>query len=88
MTHIHHIPLHSIPKYGVNLARFSDSAGPVRESTDPSKGKKISIFQKMKQLAKDYWHILVPVHLITSAVWVAVFYTAVTKYVRLLIEFE
>ncbi|XP_066588838.1 uncharacterized protein C18orf19 homolog A isoform X2 [Prorops nasuta] len=38
--------------------------------------KKVSVFQKMKQMTKDYWYILIPVHLATSAGWVAIFYAA------------
>lgn len=30
----------------------------------------------MKQMTKDYWHVLIPVHLVTSAGWVALFYAA------------
>lgn len=38
---------------------------------------KLSIFAKMKQMTKDYWHVLVPVHVLTSAVWVAIFYSTI-----------
>lgn len=38
--------------------------------------KKPNIFQKMKQMTKDYWHILVPVHVVTSIGWILIFYTA------------
>ncbi|XP_058796113.1 protein FAM210A isoform X2 [Phymastichus coffea] len=54
----------------------SDVAAQSATSKDCNEPKKVSIFQKMKQLAKDYWHILIPVHLVTSAGWVAIFYTA------------
>ncbi|XP_043467273.1 uncharacterized protein C18orf19 homolog A [Leptopilina heterotoma] len=33
-------------------------------------------FQKMKQMAKDYWYILIPVHVATSIIWFSVFYIA------------
>ncbi|XP_044005596.1 protein FAM210A [Aphidius gifuensis] len=36
----------------------------VCNTTQPK--KKISIFQKMKQLYRDYWKILIPVHIVTS----------------------
>ncbi|XP_011298024.1 protein FAM210A isoform X2 [Fopius arisanus] len=42
----------------------------------PEAPKKVSIFQKMKQLTKDYWHILIPVHIVTSIGWVSIFYVA------------
>lgn len=43
--------------------------------------KKVNIFQKMKQLTKDYWHILIPVHIFTSLGWVGIFYIAAQKFV-------
>lgn len=36
--------------------------------------KKISIFQRFKQMYRDYWYVLVPVHLVTSAAWFGGFY--------------
>ncbi|XP_015117928.1 LOW QUALITY PROTEIN: uncharacterized protein C18orf19 homolog A [Diachasma alloeum] len=42
----------------------------------PEAQKKVSIFQKMKQLTKDYWHILIPVHIVTSIGWVSILYVA------------
>lgn len=36
--------------------------------------KKMSIFQKFKAMYRDYWYVLVPVHLVTSAVWFGSFY--------------
>lgn len=47
----------------------------------PQAEQKVSVFQKMKQMTKDYWHVLIPVHVVTSLGWVAIFYTAVRKYV-------
>ncbi|KAH0548752.1 hypothetical protein KQX54_002101 [Cotesia glomerata] len=40
------------------------------------KFKKLNVFQKMKQLFKDYWYIMAPVHIATSTVWVVIFYAA------------
>nr|XP_033333533.1 uncharacterized protein C18orf19 homolog A isoform X1 [Megalopta genalis] len=39
--------------------------------------QKLSIFAKMKQMTKDYWHVLIPVHVVTSIGWVAVFYATI-----------
>ncbi|XP_014473729.1 PREDICTED: uncharacterized protein C18orf19 homolog A isoform X2 [Dinoponera quadriceps] len=68
----------NVNKNGVTLAYYSDfkqkSEGDCQE---PQAEKKVTIFQKMKQMTKDYWHILIPVHFVTSAGWVAIFYTAV-----------
>ncbi|KAF0297575.1 Protein FAM210A [Amphibalanus amphitrite] len=38
--------------------------------------EKPSIFKRFKQMYKDYWYVLVPVHLATSAVWFGSFYYA------------
>lgn len=40
---------------------------------------KVSLFQKFKQMYKDYWYVLIPVHVATSAVWTCGFYFAVKK---------
>ncbi|XP_078052803.1 protein FAM210A-like isoform X2 [Augochlora pura] len=39
--------------------------------------QKLSIFAKMKQMTKDYWHILIPVHVVTSIGWAALFYATI-----------
>ncbi|XP_037084922.1 protein FAM210A-like [Pollicipes pollicipes] len=46
---------------------------PVKED---DKEEKPSIFKRFKQMYKDYWYVLVPVHLVTSAVWYGSFYYA------------
>jgi len=35
---------------------------------------KLTIFQKFKKMYKEYWYVLVPVHLITSSFWIGGFY--------------
>ncbi|XP_050488118.1 protein FAM210A isoform X3 [Bombus huntii] len=35
------------------------------------------VFAKMKQMTKDYWHILVPVHIVTSIGWIVTFYVTI-----------
>ncbi|KYN09210.1 Angiotensin-converting enzyme [Trachymyrmex cornetzi] len=67
-----------INKNGITLAYYSD----FKQSSDgdcqkPQTEQKLTVFQKMKQMTKDYWHVLIPVHVITSIGWVAIFYTAV-----------
>jgi len=68
-----------VTKNSITLAYYSkqSSENDCQKQTE----HKISIFQKMKQMTKDYWHILIPVHVITSIGWVAIFYAAVRKYV-------
>lgn len=36
--------------------------------------QKLSIFKRFKAMYRDYWYVLVPVHLVTSAVWFGSFY--------------
>uniref|UniRef100_A0A6P7HGZ0 Uncharacterized protein C18orf19 homolog A-like n=1 Tax=Diabrotica virgifera virgifera TaxID=50390 RepID=A0A6P7HGZ0_DIAVI len=36
--------------------------------------EKLTLFQKFKQMYRDYWYILVPVHLVTSSIWFGGFY--------------
>jgi len=36
--------------------------------------EKVSIFKKFKKMSKDYWYVLVPVHVATSLVWFGGFY--------------
>lgn len=68
---------YSIPGNGISLANFSDSKQPPAEEAEQKHPQeKLSVFKKMKQLTKDYWYILVPVHLVTSAFWMAICYAA------------
>ncbi|XP_018306986.1 angiotensin-converting enzyme [Mycetomoellerius zeteki] len=67
-----------INKNGITLAYYSD----LKRNSDgdcqkPQTEQKLTVFQKMKQMTKDYWHVLIPVHVITSIGWIAIFYTAV-----------
>lgn len=36
--------------------------------------KKLSLYQRFKHMYRDYWYVLVPVHLVTSAGWFGCFY--------------
>lgn len=48
-----------------------------REETDHEKEKelgKLTLFQKFKKMYRDYWYVLVPVHLVSSAAWFGSFY--------------
>lgn len=37
-------------------------------------GKKLGLFARFKKMAKDYWYVLIPVHVVTSGVWLGAFY--------------
>uniref|UniRef100_A0A915IQ81 DUF1279 domain-containing protein n=1 Tax=Romanomermis culicivorax TaxID=13658 RepID=A0A915IQ81_ROMCU len=45
-----------------------------KSTTDGNDSGKLSIFKRFKILWKKYWYILIPVHLITSTVWLGCFY--------------
>lgn len=36
--------------------------------------KKLGLFARFKKMAKDYWYVLIPVHVATSCVWLGAFY--------------
>lgn len=40
---------------------------------------KLSLIQKFKQMYKQYWYVLIPVHCFTSVFWAGGFYFAVKK---------
>lgn len=37
-------------------------------------GKKLGLFARFKKMAKDYWYVLFPVHIVTSGIWLGAFY--------------
>lgn len=37
-------------------------------------GKKLGLFARFKRMAKDYWYVLIPVHVVTSSFWLGAFY--------------
>lgn len=41
--------------------------------------KKVGLYQKMKQMFKEYWYVIVPVHVITSTIWYGSFYYLVKR---------
>ena len=61
-----------------NEHQLQDKAQDQSNSVSPPQAK-VSIFQRFKQMYKDYWYVLIPVHVVTSAVWTCSFYFAVKK---------
>jgi len=45
-----------------------------KSSNKPNDLENQSVFQKFKKMSKDYWYVLVPVHVATSIVWFGSFY--------------
>ncbi|KAK7864287.1 hypothetical protein R5R35_009545 [Gryllus longicercus] len=52
-------------------SKSQDSASAVEPLEDE---KKLSIFQRFKKMYRDYWYVLVPVHVVTSMGWFGGFY--------------
>ncbi|XP_013201230.1 uncharacterized protein C18orf19 homolog A [Amyelois transitella] len=49
---------------------------------------KPNLFQRFKQMYRDYWYVLLPVHMTTSAIWFGGFYYAVRSGVDVLAILE
>jgi hypothetical protein len=45
-----------------------------------TEAQKLSLLQRFKQMYRDYWYVLVPVHLFTSLGWFAGFYYLAKRY--------
>lgn len=41
--------------------------------------QKTGLIHKFKQMYRDYWYVLLPVHMVTSAVWFGSFYYTVRR---------
>lgn len=50
------------------------------EEPNTTQLEKLSLLQRFKQMYRDYWYVLVPVHLITSLGWFAGFYYLAKRY--------
>jgi hypothetical protein len=50
------------------IRTFSNEQKPKEETSKPT------LVARFKQMYKDYWYVLVPVHLVTSACWIGGFY--------------
>lgn len=54
---------------------FSNQVDPNKENEEG----KLSLFQKFKVLWKNYWYVMLPVHVVTSAFWFGGFYYLVSR---------
>lgn len=63
-------------KFSKNIlvARYYNLNASKRNIPKIEPAKKVTVFAKMKQMTKDYWHVLIPVHIITSIGWMVSFY--------------
>ncbi|XP_055273243.1 protein FAM210A [Moschus berezovskii] len=64
------------------LSSSATSSGPPsekKEEPDPLQDRSISLYQRFKKTFRQYGKVLIPVHLVTSAVWFGTFYYAAIK---------
>jgi Protein of unknown function (DUF1279) len=56
----------------------SDAVKPTAQNVDSllEETKTLGLFARFKKMAKDYWYVLIPVHVATSCVWLGAFYYA------------
>jgi hypothetical protein len=40
---------------------------------------KLGLVARFKKMAKEYWYVLIPVHVVTSSIWLGSFYYASTR---------
>lgn len=64
-----------------NLRLYSTPSGPPN-ATPPQDPPKEGLIQKFKLMYRDYWYVLIPVHVATSIVWFGSCYYIVRRYVQ------
>uniref|UniRef100_G3MLJ0 DUF1279 domain-containing protein n=1 Tax=Amblyomma maculatum TaxID=34609 RepID=G3MLJ0_AMBMU len=59
-----------------------DVTSPIEASAEPKKEEvmeeKLNIFQRYKKMFKEYWYVMLPVHIATSIVWFGSFFYLAT----------
>ena len=45
-----------------------------RQSDPPKEETKLSLGQRFKKMWRDYWYVMLPVHLVTSIGWFSLFF--------------
>lgn len=63
----------------VAVRTVTSKDGPSSEPPTPPPGPQESTFQKIKNMYRDYWYVLVPVHMATSALWFGSLYYIVKR---------
>lgn len=56
------------------ICRHTSGDCPKNCRDSPEDKKKKTLFQNFKQMYRDYWYVLVPVHVVTSVAWFGGFY--------------
>ncbi|XP_020951677.1 LOW QUALITY PROTEIN: protein FAM210A [Sus scrofa] len=68
-----------LPKRVLSSSAMSPGTPSKKEEPDPLQDRSISLYQRFKKTFRQYGKVLIPVHLITSAVWFGTFYYAAIK---------
>lgn len=73
---------HKCDKEQVNLcfnpSRQCSTQQGASDKPQESEGKK-GLLKRLKEMYKDYWYVVLPVHMATSCVWFGCFYYAVRR---------
>lgn len=72
--HTNHVSNESLNR---NIIRYYCSTN---KQASEAPEKPPSLLQRFKQMYRDYWYVLVPVHLVTSACWFSSFYYLAKRY--------
>ncbi|XP_060872231.1 protein FAM210A [Metopolophium dirhodum] len=72
LTSTHNLRSHIHYTCGRQQTMATTTPPPPPPPSDDDKSQ--SIFQRFKNMAKKYWYIVLPVHLVTSTVWFGSFY--------------
>lgn len=67
--------------YSANFQEPHSSSSSSREAKNDESEKNLSLVQKFKLIYKQYWYVLIPVHVATSIVWYGAFFFAAKRYV-------
>lgn len=57
-------------------------AEPILDGDTIESNKKLGLFARFKKMSKEYWFVLLPVHIVTSCFWFGGFYYLSTRWVR------
>ncbi|KAG6457588.1 uncharacterized protein C18orf19 homolog A-like [Manduca sexta] len=72
-----HIPLLETKGAEIFTIRQCSTQGNAQKSPSDTEEKKLGLIQRFKQMYRDYWYVLLPVHMGTSAIWFGSLYYAV-----------
>lgn len=75
----HKVPEERKPSTSATDTPKQSPVGSNSSDPDPLQDKSISLVQRFKKTFKQYGKVMIPVHLVTSTVWVGVFYYAAMK---------